>query len=97
MASIFMCIVLLFGIINHCPIAASVGNGTTSSAGSKKTIRVGVILDPESGIGNLARNSISMAFSDFYAAYPNYQTRLSFSVKTSARDAVVAASAGNKI
>ncbi|GMN66171.1 hypothetical protein TIFTF001_035246 [Ficus carica] len=61
--------------------------------GTQRVVRVGVILDWDSSVGNLAKDYISVALSDFYAKHENYQTRLDPTMKDSENDVVVAASA----
>ncbi|PPD73572.1 hypothetical protein GOBAR_DD29501 [Gossypium barbadense] len=48
-----------------------------SIAETKKVVHVGVILDVNSPVGSVAKACIPMAISDFYAAHPNFRTRLS--------------------
>lgn len=64
---------------------------------TQRVVRVGVILDWDSSVGNLAKDYISVALSDFYAKHENYQTRLDPTMKDSENDVVVAASAGDLI
>ncbi|KAL4558497.1 hypothetical protein LXL04_036698 [Taraxacum kok-saghyz] len=45
---------------------------------SYKDIKVGVILDMESGVGMVIYQCINMAISDFYTANPHYNTRIVF-------------------
>ncbi|XP_039013290.1 glutamate receptor 2.1-like [Hibiscus syriacus] len=56
---------------------------------TKKKVDVGVILDLNSLVGSVANACIPMAISDFYAAHPNFRTRLSLHVRSS--DDVLAA------
>ncbi|XP_015878053.3 glutamate receptor 2.8-like [Ziziphus jujuba] len=91
MAILLAFIVLLLGKSHYNElVSASTVNETV---GTKQVVRVGVILGLDSGVGKIVENYLSMALSDFYAANPNYQTRLALSVKSSDKDAVVAASA----
>ncbi|XP_024930632.3 glutamate receptor 2.8-like isoform X1 [Ziziphus jujuba] len=90
---IVLFIFLLFGRSKYCFSAVNENGSANSVGGSKKVVRVGVILDSDSGVGRMTRSYISMAISDFYATYPYYQTRISLSEKNSEKDAVVAASA----
>ncbi|XVE49961.1 hypothetical protein DITRI_Ditri01bG0123600 [Diplodiscus trichospermus] len=48
----------------------------TSGAETKTLVPVGLILDLNSPVGSVANACIPMAISDFYAAHPNYRTRL---------------------
>ena len=70
-------------------------DGDININGSRKVVGVGVILDLDSKVGDIAKDYISMALSDFYAQHTNYQTRLALSVKNSRDDVVLAASEGN--
>ncbi|XP_072981956.1 glutamate receptor 2.7-like [Typha latifolia] len=56
-------------------------------------VRVGVILDFETTTGKRSRTSISMAIEDFYAAHPQYTTRVVLSFRDSHHDIIEAASA----
>ncbi|PON58596.1 hypothetical protein TorRG33x02_290810 [Trema orientale] len=62
--------------------------------GAHKVVGVGVILDLDSRVGEIARDYLHMALSDFYAEHANYQTRLALSIKNSGNDVVLAASEG---
>lgn len=53
---------------------------------------VGLILDLGTSMGKVARTGISLAIEDFYAAHPNYTTRLVLHVRDSMSDDVQAAS-----
>ncbi|KAH1040127.1 hypothetical protein J1N35_041870 [Gossypium stocksii] len=53
------------------------GGMMESIAETKKVVHVGVILDVNSPVGSVANACIPMAISDFYAAHPNFRTRLS--------------------
>ncbi|XP_038981733.1 glutamate receptor 2.2-like [Phoenix dactylifera] len=54
---------------------------------------VGVILDTRSWIGNISWTCMSLAVEDFYAARPNYTTRLRIHLRDTDEDAFSAASA----
>ncbi|KAM3714493.1 hypothetical protein ACJW31_01G336600 [Castanea mollissima] len=56
-------------------------------------IRVGVVLDLNSTVGEVAESYILMAVSDFYAVNANYRTRLSLFTRDSKDDVVGAACA----
>jgi len=58
-------------------------------------VRVGVILDLTSLIGQRRKVGIEMAVEDYYAARPGSRTRVALSFRDSAGDVVGAASAGN--
>jgi hypothetical protein len=59
------------------------------------SVRVGVVLSLSTLSGKKSRTSLSVAIKDFYAANPNYSTRISFNFIDSMNDSVGAASAGN--
>lgn len=63
--------------------------------GKEIKVPVGIVLDQNSTVGEMAENFMAMAISDFYAANDNYQTRLSLIKRDSRGDVVSAASAGN--
>lgn len=65
-----------------------------AAAAGETPFRVGVILDLETLIGNVSRTCIAMAAEDFYAAHPDYKTRVDLHFRNSGGDAVGAASAG---
>ncbi|KAK8993283.1 hypothetical protein V6N11_033384 [Hibiscus sabdariffa] len=52
-------------------------------AETNKLVHVGVILDLSSLVGSVANACIPMAVSDFYAAHPNFRTRLSLHLRSS--------------
>ncbi|KAK6942400.1 Solute-binding protein family 3/N-terminal domain of MltF [Dillenia turbinata] len=58
---------------------------------SKTLIDVGVILDMDSQVGEMAKFCISTALSDFYNVNPNYETRLILHTRDSKEDIVSAA------
>nr|DAD27621.1 TPA_asm: hypothetical protein HUJ06_029089 [Nelumbo nucifera] len=60
---------------------------------SKASIPIGVILDLNSTVGEMAETCIRMALSDFYAAHTDYRTRLVLHTRDSNEDVVAAASA----
>lgn len=60
-------------------------------------IPVGVVLDLNSTVGQLAESYIFMALSDFYAVNAHYGTRLALFTRDSRGDVVGAACAGNNI
>uniref|UniRef100_A0A2C9UX45 Ionotropic glutamate receptor C-terminal domain-containing protein n=1 Tax=Manihot esculenta TaxID=3983 RepID=A0A2C9UX45_MANES len=61
--------------------------------GKEIKVPVGIVLDQNSTVGEMAENFMAMAISDFYAANDNYQTRLSLIKRDSRGDVVSAASA----
>ena len=61
---------------------------------AKEILNVGVILDMESPVGKIAESCIHMAISDFYAANPNYQTKIALSWRDSKAKIITAFSAG---
>ncbi|KAL4558534.1 hypothetical protein LXL04_036735 [Taraxacum kok-saghyz] len=48
---------------------------------SYKEVKVGVILDMESGVGKVICRCITMAISDFYTTNPHYKTRIVFNTR----------------
>ena len=64
------------------------------AAATTVPVRVGVILDLATALGKKSLLSLEMALEDFYAAHPNFTTRVEFHVRDSDRDVVTAASAG---
>ncbi|TVU00673.1 hypothetical protein EJB05_53894, partial [Eragrostis curvula] len=65
-----------------------------ATAAATVPVHVGVILDLATELGKKSLLSLEMALEDFYAAHPNFTTRLSLRVRDSERDVVTAASAG---
>ena len=57
-------------------------------------VRVGVILDFMSPVGNRRRTGIQMGVEDYYTAHPGSATRVELHFRDSAGDALDAASAG---
>ena len=57
-------------------------------------IPLGVILDLNSTIGNIANSCIWMAHQDFYEHHQHYKTRVAIRTKDSGENVVTAASAG---
>ncbi|KAJ6435534.1 hypothetical protein OIU84_000682 [Salix udensis] len=57
-------------------------------------IPVGVVLDLNSTVGEIAESCISMAVSDFYAVNADFKTRLALFTRDSGRDVVAATSSG---
>ncbi|KAB2035609.1 hypothetical protein ES319_D04G164100v1 [Gossypium barbadense] len=71
----FLC---LFVVCFRVGVKSESGGGMMESiAETKKVVHVGVILDVNSPVGSVAKACIPMAISDFYAAHPNFRTRLS--------------------
>lgn len=56
-------------------------------------VKVGVVLDMDSHVGEMGLNCIKMALSDFYDRHAYYQTRLVLNNRDSKRDVVGAAAA----
>ncbi|KAJ1278896.1 hypothetical protein BS78_04G114000 [Paspalum vaginatum] len=71
--------------------SASVAQNVTES--KVEEFHVGVVLDLGAMVGKVANTSISIAVEDFYAAHPNYTTRLVLHIRDSMSDDVQAASA----
>ncbi|KAL7138037.1 hypothetical protein ABFS83_10G136000 [Erythranthe nasuta] len=63
-------IILVFLIYNCC-----------DSDANKNVVGVGVVLDTNSNMGSMVDLCMRMAVSDFYAAHPNYTTRLNLHTK----------------
>lgn len=63
------------------------------AGGEAVIVKVGVVLDLNSTVGQMSKTAIQLALSDFYTANPKYKTRLSLLFKD-AGDVVEAASAG---
>ncbi|KAJ6731626.1 hypothetical protein OIU79_002868 [Salix purpurea] len=61
---------------------------------AKEIIPVGVVLDLNSTVGEIAESCISMAVSDFYAVNDDFKTRLALFTRDSSRDVVAATSSG---
>ncbi|KAJ6287762.1 hypothetical protein OIU76_028871, partial [Salix suchowensis] len=59
---------------------------------AKEIIPVGVVLDLNSTVGEIAESCISMAVSDFYAVNADFKTRLALFTRDSGRDVVAATS-----
>jgi hypothetical protein len=62
--------------------------GGKQSMADVNVIRVGVVLDLNSTVGEMAESYISMAVSDFYVVNANYQTRLTLFTRDSKDDVV---------
>uniref|UniRef100_A0A2N9IMB7 Glutamate receptor n=1 Tax=Fagus sylvatica TaxID=28930 RepID=A0A2N9IMB7_FAGSY len=78
-------------IILFLLISASLGG--KQSMTDVNVIRVGVVLDLNSTVGEMAESYLSMAVSDFYTVNANYQTRLTLFTRDSKDDVVGAACA----
>lgn len=59
-------------------------------------VKIGLLLNLNSSLGEMMESCVKMAHSDFYKAHPNYWTRLLFRTKNS-RGVLEAASAGTHI
>jgi ionotropic glutamate receptor len=60
-------------------------------------IPIGVVLDLNSTVGEMAESCISMAVSDFYALNVDFKTRLALSTRDSSSDVVAATSSGIRV
>ncbi|PIN03073.1 hypothetical protein CDL12_24411 [Handroanthus impetiginosus] len=72
---------------------------TINRASAQKTpipIKVGVVLDMDSYLGQMGLNCISIALSDFYATKDYCKTRLVLIERDSKKDVVAAAAAGTQ-
>ncbi|KAL6606034.1 hypothetical protein ACP70R_041687 [Stipagrostis hirtigluma subsp. patula] len=63
------------------------------AAAATVPVPVGVILDLATALGKKSLLSVEMALEDFYAAHPDFTTRVRLHVRDSDRDVVTAASA----
>lgn len=88
--TVFFCIVRVLSSGQRTAMAAAGSNPSQT----ERVVRVGVVLDPNSTVGNVALSYIHAALSDFYKAHPTYQTRLSLHFRNPGNDVVAAASAG---
>ena len=61
---------------------------------SYKEVKVGVILDMESGVGKVICRCITMALSDFYTTNPHYKTRIVFNTRDTKGEPLRALSSG---
>jgi ionotropic glutamate receptor len=59
-----------------------------------ESIPIGVVLDLNSTVGEMAESCISMAVSDFYALNVDFKTRLALFTRDSSSDVVAATSSG---
>ncbi|KAL6606033.1 hypothetical protein ACP70R_041686 [Stipagrostis hirtigluma subsp. patula] len=73
-------------------VAAAAAAAATTMAGTVP-VHVGVILDLATALGKKSLLSVEMALEDFYAAHPDFTTRVRLHVRDSDRDVVAAASA----
>lgn len=74
---------------------ASLRVATAQQPAPARVVRVGVILNLTSLVGQRRKVGIEMAVEDYYAARPGSRTRVALSFRDSAGDVVGAASAGN--
>uniref|UniRef100_A0A0D9XDY6 Ionotropic glutamate receptor C-terminal domain-containing protein n=1 Tax=Leersia perrieri TaxID=77586 RepID=A0A0D9XDY6_9ORYZ len=65
-------IVLLISLV----ISSSLASSAAAQSASGGSVHIGVILDLGTLVGKIARTSVLLAVDDFYAAHPNYRTRL---------------------
>ena len=65
-----------------------------TSRAQPTVVKVGLIVDAASPVGKIAATTIPMALEDFYAAFPNFTTRVQILMHDSGGDVVAAASAG---
>ncbi|KAL4347311.1 hypothetical protein GQ457_17G005500 [Hibiscus cannabinus] len=73
----------LFCLACFFVLCLSGGGMMDKLAETNKLVHVGVILDLSSLVGSVANACIPMAVSDFYAAHPNFRTRLSLHLRSS--------------
>nr|DAD45633.1 TPA_asm: hypothetical protein HUJ06_003863 [Nelumbo nucifera] len=81
-----------FVMVRVCCLSV-LGTGQNGSPKTTSPIPVGVVLDLNSTVGEMARVCIDMALSEFYAVHTNYRTKVVLHTRNSKGDAVNAASA----
>ncbi|XP_022131338.1 glutamate receptor 2.8-like [Momordica charantia] len=79
------CVVFLLGTT---ALTAAAQNATAMAA-----VNVGVVMDFESRIGKMGLSCIDMSLSEFYAANPDYKTRIVLHTRNVGNDDVVGAAA----
>ncbi|KAI6680630.1 hypothetical protein NL676_034511, partial [Syzygium grande] len=86
---------LSLALLGFLQLASTIdtSSGVPKENPAKEMIPVGLIFSMNSTIGKVVKSCISMAYSDFYDAHPNYRTRLSLLTKDPKDDVVDAASA----
>lgn len=90
-STVFFCLVLVLNL-GRGPVVAAGSNSTLSQM--ERVVRVGVIVDSNSTLGNMALSYIDAALSDFYEVHPTHRTRLSLHYRNPGSDVIAAASAG---
>lgn len=80
------CLIVAFAFLLLCAGGAVAGT---------VPVHVGVVLDLATSLGKKSLLSVEMALEDFYAAHPDFATRVKLRVRDSKRDVVAAASAGS--
>lgn len=84
------CFCIMLGLTLDRPF----GKAAASVSPWKEMVRVGVIMEQNSTMGEKALSHIHMAWSDFYDEHASYRTRLSLHFRDPQNDVVAAASAG---
>ncbi|OEL24839.1 hypothetical protein BAE44_0014142 [Dichanthelium oligosanthes] len=74
----------------------SLADAQNATKTAVEEFHMGVVLDLGTVLCKIALTSISLAMEDFYAAHPNYTTRLTLQVRDSMTNDVQAASAGSR-
>ncbi|KAK4404500.1 Glutamate receptor 2.9 [Sesamum angolense] len=88
-------ILILFFITSwFCCAASDAVEHGSSEQKRDSVVPIGVVLDLDSPLGTVADVCMEMAVSDFYAAHPNYSTRLRLHTKN-AKSVLEANFAGN--
>ncbi|MQM10952.1 hypothetical protein Taro_043851 [Colocasia esculenta] len=98
LSTFFVFLLFLFTFLRSCSSQASAPAKTGEDGGfngstSATKFRVGVILDLATPVGKEGLRCMEMARADFYAAHPEYKSRLELVPRDSNRDTVTAASA----
>ncbi|XP_062228309.1 LOW QUALITY PROTEIN: glutamate receptor 2.3-like [Phragmites australis] len=90
--ALIVSLLLVVGGGAHVPEGATVPvSPDVAAAAGTVLVHVGVILDLETALGKKGLLSVEMALEDFYAAHPNFTTRVELHVRDSNRDVVNAA------
>ncbi|KAJ3702277.1 hypothetical protein LUZ61_005982 [Rhynchospora tenuis] len=93
-----MGLVYTFGcLFGGAPVYGSGAEFRAQAANKKAAASVGVILDLTSELGKGCKTSILLAYDDFYAANPNYTTRVKFIFRDSMGNALKAANAATNL
>uniref|UniRef100_A0A0E0M1H3 Ionotropic glutamate receptor C-terminal domain-containing protein n=1 Tax=Oryza punctata TaxID=4537 RepID=A0A0E0M1H3_ORYPU len=85
--------VVIFLVSSLLQASSAAAQSASGGGAGGSSVHVGVILDLGTLVGKIARTSVLLAVDDFYAAHPNYRTRLVLHVRDAMSDDVQAASA----